>query len=502
MFEVTLLAHQGWQFSAGGANVLLDPLLCDGFGQDPRGNGFDVFPPRHLDFARCPPIDAVLLSHEHEDHFNIPSLERLDRRIPVHLSARSSSAARRILEELGFRVHLLRPGEAFDVGGLSVLPLAQASLSGSHPGEWDSLALYIQDRAGHGSFFTTVDHRPHARTFELLRKRGLRPTVVAYADNEQDHSAMFPWAAPRREGVASLADELRELLERAIPRDRRPEAILVCANGFAARGELEWMNRAVFHRDPRAACARLRAQFGEMFVAPLPGDVVTLQRGRRVAPMTRSTWIGPFPEAAWPVRGGGALPSAPFAPATGRLRLDDAARVALGRALDEFARFLYASSLFVETYLLDGEATGGKRATMAFVLMEGDDVARGHADGGTVWAWDPNGCRFVCEPLARPQEEFVAGARCWASDLLAVLQVDMPAASLTVGRLAGWNAAPSRLRFDLPNLLHMFCHPLRAPERFLALYRALRRGEAPAVPARVAPADEGMVPRSDGDQLQ
>jgi L-ascorbate metabolism protein UlaG (beta-lactamase superfamily) len=505
MFEVTFLGHQGWQFSAGGATVLLDPLLCEGFGQDPRGHGFDVFPPRRLDFAACPPVDAVILSHEHEDHFNIPSLERLDRRIPIHVSARSSSAARQILAELGFRVRLLQPGEPFDAGALTVLPLAQASLSGSHPGEWDSLALYIHDRAGHGSFFTTVDHRPHARTFELLRQRNLRPALVAYADNEQDHSAMFPWAAPRGDAIASLVDELRELLERAIPRDRRPHAIAVCANGFTARGDLAWMNRAVFHRDAAAACARLRAQFGDLFAAPLPGDVMPFQQGRRAGALKRSSWIDTVPQAMWPARGGGARPEAPFAPATGRLRLDDAARAALAAALDEFARFLYASSLFVEAYLLDRDATQQRRPTMAFVLMEGDDVAQGHAGGGTLWAWDPNGCRFVREPLGRPQDEFVAGARCWASDLLAVLTVDMPAASLTVGRLTGWNAAPSRLRFDIPNLLHMFCHPLRAPERFLELYRALTRGERPVVAARPAPSGAAVAAAGspvDGDQLQ
>lgn len=483
MFEITFLGHQSWQFSSHGTTLLLDPLLCDGFGHDPRGNGFDVYPPRRLDFAQCPPIDAVLLSHEHEDHFNVSSLERLDRRIPIYLSARSSTAARRILAELGFRVDLLLPGAAFAIGNLTVLPLAQASLDGSHPGEWDSLALYISDRSGHGSFFSTVDHRPHRRTFELLRQQRLRPTLVAYADNEQDHSAMFPWAAQHGDPTGSLAEELRQLVDGAIPREMRPETIIVCANGFGARGDMAWMNRSVFHRDPIAACRRLRQQFGDLFLAPLPGDAVSFQQGRRAGPVARSGWIGLLPEGEWPARGGGARPNAAFGPATGRMRLDDDARAALARALDEFARFLYASSLFAEAYMLDANATGGRRATMAFVPLEGDDVTSAHAGGHTVWAWDPNGCRFVRESSPRPEEEFVTGVRCWASDLLAVLEVEMPAASLTMGRLAGWNAAPSRLRFDLPNLLHMFCHPLRSPDRFLGLYRALVRGEPSLVRA-------------------
>lgn len=487
MFEITFLGHQSWQFSAAGTTILLDPLLCDGFGQDPRGNGFDVYPPRQIAFERGPAIDAVLFSHEHEDHFNIGSLERLDRRIPIHLSARSSSAAQRILTELGFRVALMQPGAGFDVGALRVLPLPQESLGGSHPGEWDSLALHIGDRDGHGSFFTTVDHRPHARTFEMLRQRGLRPLAVSYADNEQDHSFAFPWAGASGDGSAALAEELRQLLERAMPREHRPSAILVCANGMSTRGELAWMNEIIWHRDPLAACARLR-QFGDLFLAPLPGDTLSFQHGRRMRTVTRSPWVRPLAESQWPPhRGGGQAPGR-FAPATGRVRLDAAGRAALPAALDELARFLYGSSLFTETYLLDTDATGGRRPTMAFVLYEGD-VGEG-ASAQTVWAWDASGCRFVPESSPRPEAEFVAGARCWASDLLAVLTVEMPAASLTLGRLSGWNAAPSRLRFDLPNLLHMFCHPLRAPERFLALYRGLVSG---APPQLAAGADAGAA---------
>jgi L-ascorbate metabolism protein UlaG (beta-lactamase superfamily) len=485
MFEVTFLGHQGWQLSAGGTNVLLDPLLAGGFGHDPRGNGFDVFPPRRIDASACPPIDAVMFSHEHEDHFNVATIESLDRRIPAYVSTHSSSAARRLLQELGFTVHRLRPGEAFDIGALSFLPLSQASLEGSHPGEWDALALHVGDRDGHGSFFTTVDHRPQIETFEILRRRGLRPALVAYADNEADHSAMFPWAAPRGDGDDSLVEELRELLKRSMPRDFRPQAILLCANGFAPRGEQAWMNRSVFHRDPRVACARLRPATDHLFVAPLPGETMIMNRGRRQPELGRSPWIAALEQSEWPARGGGERPTVPFGPATGTLRLDDSSRAALPAALGELARFLYASTLFREMVLLDADALAGRRATMAFVLLEGDDVESGHACPASVWVWDPTDCSFSNEPLERPEDELVAGARCWAADLLAVLEARMPAASLTMGRLAGWNAAPDALGFDLPNQLHMFCHPLRAPDRFLELYRGLLSGAEPLIRPRV-----------------
>ncbi len=481
MFEVTFLGHQGWHFASGGTNVLLDPLLCADFGQDPRGNGFDVFPPRHLDFASCPPIDAVLFSHEHEDHFNIPSIERLDRDIPIFISVRSSAAANQILEELGFRVRPLEPGVEIEIGALRVLPLPQESLGGSHPGEWDSLALYIDDRNDDGSFFTTVDHRPHRKTFEALRQRSLRPALVSYADNEQNHSTMFPWAEPQGDADGSLANELRELIEEATPSDARPEAIIVCANGFAARGDLSWMNRTVFYRNPETACALLQAEFGDLFLAPLPGDVIALRGRQRSGPLLRSTWVTPKCEDEWPARGGGSDQPDSFAPATGKTNLNTTERADLSGALDAFAKYLYGSSLFQETYLLDAKTAAGRRQTMAFVTFEGDDITSGQSNPAAVWAWDPSACTFLQESHDKPDDEFVVGARCWASDLLAVLRAEMPAASLTMGRLAGWNALPSMLRFELPNLLHMYCHPLRAPEQFLELYRALVTGESPRI---------------------
>src|SRR5262245_19827876 len=144
MFRVTFFGHQGWLLTAGDTRVLVDPLLLDTFGNGPPYGRLRVYPPRRIDFDAFPPIDAVLFSHEHEDHFSIPSLHRIDRRIPIYLSDRASGAARRIVDELGFTSHLNSPGPRFEIGGLSFLPLAQ-SMAGFHPGEWDTLALSVRD---------------------------------------------------------------------------------------------------------------------------------------------------------------------------------------------------------------------------------------------------------------------------------------------------------------------------------------------------------------------
>src|SRR5262245_1541959 len=118
MFSTTFLGHQGWLFSTSTTRLIVDPLLTPSFGHG--GAIGQIYPPRLIRFDEFPPIDAVLLTHEHEDHFDIPSLNRLDRRIPILLSTGSSCAAGQILTEMGFEVRRCAAGEQIGLGDLEV----------------------------------------------------------------------------------------------------------------------------------------------------------------------------------------------------------------------------------------------------------------------------------------------------------------------------------------------------------------------------------------------
>ena len=180
MFATTFLGHQGWLFSTSGTHLLVDPLLVEPFGH--AGVVGRVYPPRRVDPAAFPRIDAVLYTHEHEDHFNIPSLNRLDRRIPIYLSALSSTAARTIVAEMGFDVHLVRGGDHFVVGDLDVFTLC-ANHVNSDGDEWDLLQFLIRDRQGHGNFFSSVDAGPTRQTLLAVRELVERPGLWCYTNN-------------------------------------------------------------------------------------------------------------------------------------------------------------------------------------------------------------------------------------------------------------------------------------------------------------------------------
>jgi L-ascorbate metabolism protein UlaG (beta-lactamase superfamily) len=76
MLSTTFLGHQGWLFQSKTSSFLVDPLLCEEFGHVQELE-YRVYPPRVFSFDLFPRIDGVVLTHEHDDHFDLASLARL-----------------------------------------------------------------------------------------------------------------------------------------------------------------------------------------------------------------------------------------------------------------------------------------------------------------------------------------------------------------------------------------------------------------------------------------
>jgi L-ascorbate metabolism protein UlaG (beta-lactamase superfamily) len=121
--RITWLGHATVLLEVGGARLLTDPVLRDRVAHLRR---HAVSPPPDVAEA----IDAVLVSHLHRDHLDVPSLKRLPRDVTV-LAPRGAGA---LLRRLGFtRTTEIETGERADVGGATVLAVPAVHDGRRHP---------------------------------------------------------------------------------------------------------------------------------------------------------------------------------------------------------------------------------------------------------------------------------------------------------------------------------------------------------------------------------
>lgn len=458
MFGTTFLGHQGWMIQTDKARILVDPLLCEDFGAA-QALGYRVWPPRQWTWEKLSPIDAVFLTHEHDDHFDLPSLAKLSRKIPIYLSARSSIAAGAILRELGFTVHPLIPGVPVKVGDVEFHPLTGDHVGVNCGDEWDTLPFLVKHHAG--SLFSMVDITLTEGHVAWAKARVGKPGIVSWTNNALDWSHMAPYLGDRVEATQQVFVRMgtgRKLIE---TQWGIPAAMVTCAGGFSFAEDRGYLNHRVFCVDTEAVCAAMTNLYKkERFVSGVPGITLWMDKHRVEKIDASAKFLAALPRESWPSRERASVDVPDYAPAT-RRDLQPGELERLDARLQQLAGALLGTMTFRSlASLLDSESP--KRRTFALVLRDGDAK---HA-----WQYAPTACRF--ERIDDP-DNCLAGLECWAADFLAVLDNEKAPIALSFGRARLWNHLPARFKFDLFGDLYLFSHPLRDPEAALRGYRKL-----------------------------
>src|SRR5262249_28526838 len=142
--KVTLLGHACVLVEMDGARCLMDPVF-----EDPFEEGTVVSCPRravHLD--ALPPIDVLIISHSHLDHFDIPSLARLPG--SCHVVCRKDRVIVHALKELGFsQLHETAPMTKMELGGYELMT------THSNVTNVVEFGMVFKDRSG--TFWNQVD---------------------------------------------------------------------------------------------------------------------------------------------------------------------------------------------------------------------------------------------------------------------------------------------------------------------------------------------------------
>lgn len=283
--SLTFLGHQGWLVQAGDATVAFDPVLEDSFGHSP-GTDFRVYPARQIDPRKMPTPDAVFLSHEHLDHFHLPSLARLHRQTPIYVGSQMPRCVVTILEEMGFPIVIFQPGQIIGIRDIDVIPFA----AGKNTVVWESRvnSFYIRLRDHpEVAVFNAVDALISEQFISAVHSGALRsPEIVILANNSQivppggvgSQSNLFelPEAGMLRHPGLSLLYGLVAGISRELPSVPK---IAICGNGFVNMAKP--YGPFLYSDNIRIAEIINELSNVDFAIGVVPGDVVSLDERKR-----------------------------------------------------------------------------------------------------------------------------------------------------------------------------------------------------------------------------
>ncbi len=369
--KVTLLGHATVLVETGPMRILIDPVL-----QDPFENGMVVSCPRRvIDLDRLGPIDVVVLSHRHPDHFDLPSLDRLSRHCQVVCA--NDPLLRHALRTLGFEhVTPMDPQVAMPSPQTELFPTRSENTAVRECG------IVIRDDSG--VFWNQVDTELSAETIAEVRRRYGRVDLLfaMYASQNFEFFDSLESEFPRETHRQNLESACRIA----------PRLLVPASAGFRFADEHSWLNPFLFPVSRERFADDLRALDAGIPVALLdPGDEVLVASGearvaRAASPIART--LDPSTDA---IRFD---PTAPIPP----LRDPNPERLAPGEMRDTIAPFL-------EKQLLPhcAEALGQPRALATRYrdagVVYGIEVIfpdDGDRSAGSLGAWTLD---FRAEPL-------------------------------------------------------------------------------------------------------
>ena len=256
--RVTALGHGGYSVQMNQLHLLFDPVLVPTFADGTR----EVFPPREVALANLPKVDAVFLSHDHDGHFDIPTLCLIPR--TTHVFYPPSEAVEMALDAMGFQSRtLVEAGQEIAFDGKVLTPTAGAE-DGLH-------GLLIQD--GTSSCWLMDDQGSTRAAVASVRRAA--PTLDFVA-------CSYPGLKYRYFGNNPPDESPLDSLARCLEAVTELSPSLACPGAplFRFLGDLDWLNRYVFTMSREQFSEHLtRLVPGQRTAVLRPGDEVILRDG-------------------------------------------------------------------------------------------------------------------------------------------------------------------------------------------------------------------------------
>ncbi len=265
---ITWVGHATYLIQADGINILTDPVWSERVGLLGGKIGHQRYTPPGVPWEKLPPVDVVLISHNHYDHLDKPTIIRLyDDFKPVFLVP---MGVKEIVEGWGVAdVHEFHWWEPYRYGGMEFIATpaqhqSQRSITDKNATLWSGwgilasgLTFYFAGDTGYFDGFIEIRDRIGPIDVAMIPIGAYEPrwyngayhldpgeALLAFEDLNARYFAAMHWGT-FDQAEELLGDPPRELLYHAAQRDIDPENIWVFAFGESRavppRTKEEWI---------------------------------------------------------------------------------------------------------------------------------------------------------------------------------------------------------------------------------------------------------------------
>lgn len=271
--KISRILHAGYVFDCDGTAIAFDPIV-----ENPFSRNCHAFPDVRfdLDQVRQLRLDAVFISHFHDDHLSLESLDFLDRATPIYLYCIFDELFE-MIRALGFeKVARLQVDVPVRVGAIEVIPRRALD---------DDVDSLFQVRAAGVNVLNVVDSWIGPET--LAQLAGLGPwDMVLWPFQTMREVAVI---APRLAGPArpTLPDDWLEQLQVLAPR------YIVPSSCQFVQEDWSWYNHAMFPVTYRQFAREVGAALPKASVLRLDPSVSVLLDADGLRPAAPLPWVIP-----------------------------------------------------------------------------------------------------------------------------------------------------------------------------------------------------------------
>ncbi|WUR10984.1 MBL fold metallo-hydrolase [[Empedobacter] haloabium] len=270
---IARILHAGYVFECAGTRIAFDPIF-----ENPFSRNCHAFPDVRFDVAaiRQQRFDAVFISHFHDDHCSLDSLDLLERGTPLYIYCVFDELFE-MVKQLGFtRVTPLRLNEAVQVGPLRVTPREAMDA------EVDSM---FQVQAAGQNVLNVVDSWLDDATLAQLVAQGPWDMVLWPFQTMREIEVLAPTRAVA--APPALPEHWCGQLQALAPRYVVPSSCQFRLEPWS------WYNRAFFPVSYALFAREVAAALPRAQVVRLDPGVAVRLDGTSLQPAPRLAWVEP-----------------------------------------------------------------------------------------------------------------------------------------------------------------------------------------------------------------